>query len=254
MAFDTTTNPRVIYLVDADEALRTQSSRRLGELGYTVCEFDQLGLAIEDLSEPVADDAAPEQLCALVNVDRPTVEASHPEARTHLIEPAMVRALRELEVPVIYASAHAAQMNLQSVLAMAFMAIKEGAATVLALPFEESELEGELERAFRPHAAQMASAMAEMTASASEKIAAIRSPDKVGSPEYQRYLQKLESLTPRERQIHDLMRQGKTSKMIAKDLSISPKTVENCRRNVLTKMDVDSTVSLLAQISQWAQG
>lgn len=254
MALETTMSKRMIYLIDADEALRSKSSGRLTELGYTVCEFDQLPLAIEDLAVPGPDDGEPEQVCALVNVDRPTVEMSQPETRTHLIEPQMVQALRELEVPVIYASAHAAQMSLQSVLAMAFMAIKEGAATVLALPFEEAELEGELDRAFRPNAARMASAMAEMTADASEKIAAIRSPEKVGSAEYQRYLQRLESLTPRERQIHDLMRQGKTSKMIAKDLSISPKTVENCRRSVLTKMDADSTVSLLAQISQWAEG
>jgi len=49
MATKTNEGPRrVIYLVDADEALRSRSSERLNELGYTVCEFDQLALAIEE--------------------------------------------------------------------------------------------------------------------------------------------------------------------------------------------------------------
>jgi len=55
----------------------------------------------------------------------------------------------------------------------------------------------------------------------------------------------LESLTPSERRILHLIARGRTSKEIATELSISPKTVENHRLNMTAKLDLHGNNALL---------
>lgn len=57
-------------------------------------------------------------------------------------------------------------------------------------------------------------------------------------------------LTPREREVMDLLAQGKQTKQIAKELTISPKTVEKHRSKVLHKMQVHTVVELVRMILQ----
>lgn len=57
---------------------------------------------------------------------------------------------------------------------------------------------------------------------------------------------RLASLTPRQNQILDLVCEGLSSKEIAQALSISPKTVEIHRANVMRKMGVKSSGALIA--------
>lgn len=56
--------------------------------------------------------------------------------------------------------------------------------------------------------------------------------------------QRLQSLTPREREVLDALLQGCSNKEIARRLSLSPRTVETHRANVLHKMAVDSATAL----------
>ena len=56
-------------------------------------------------------------------------------------------------------------------------------------------------------------------------------------------------LTPRERQVMELLAVGNSSKEIATTLSVSVRTVEGHRRNVLRKMGVDSAVQLARAIA-----
>ncbi len=56
---------------------------------------------------------------------------------------------------------------------------------------------------------------------------------------------KIARLTPRERQIADLVVLGKSTKTIAYELGISQKTVDFHRVNILEKMRVDSVVELV---------
>jgi len=51
-------------------------------------------------------------------------------------------------------------------------------------------------------------------------------------------------LTPRERQVMELLAVGQSSKKISTQLHVSVRTVEGHRRNVLRKMNVDSAVQL----------
>ena len=55
----------------------------------------------------------------------------------------------------------------------------------------------------------------------------------------------LETLSPREREILQLVAEGKTSQEIAKRLSISPKTVDTYRSRLMHKIGVDDVAGLV---------
>ena len=53
------------------------------------------------------------------------------------------------------------------------------------------------------------------------------------------------ALTPREREVFHLVVDGKTTKQVAKELGISPKTAENHRARVMEKLGVHNTAELV---------
>jgi FixJ family two-component response regulator len=59
---------------------------------------------------------------------------------------------------------------------------------------------------------------------------------------------RLETLTPRERQVLDMVVEGKANKVIASDLELSIKTVEFHRAHVMQKMEVESVAELVQQV------
>jgi FixJ family two-component response regulator len=70
----------------------------------------------------------------------------------------------------------------------------------------------------------------------------------------QSVLKRIDSLSPREREILALVMDGRLSKQIASQLDISVKTVEAHRANILRKMHVDSfiqVVCLIANKREW---
>jgi two-component system response regulator FixJ len=58
-------------------------------------------------------------------------------------------------------------------------------------------------------------------------------------------LRRLETLTPRERQVFDALILGRSNKEIAQELDISPRTVEIFRAKVMAKMEADSLSALV---------
>ena len=58
--------------------------------------------------------------------------------------------------------------------------------------------------------------------------------------------------TPREREVLDLMTQGKQNKVIAQDLGVSPRTVEIHRARVMEKMAVRSVAELVRRAEELA--
>ncbi len=54
-----------------------------------------------------------------------------------------------------------------------------------------------------------------------------------------------DTLTPREQQVMRLLADGRSTKDIAKELFISPKTVENHRTNIMNKLDLHSAMELV---------
>ena len=63
---------------------------------------------------------------------------------------------------------------------------------------------------------------------------------------------RLETLSPRERQVLDGLVAGQANKVIAFDLGLSPRTVEVYRANLMTKMQAQS-LSELVRMSMIAQ-
>ncbi|MCX8995824.1 AroM family protein [Rhizobiaceae bacterium BDR2-2] len=59
------------------------------------------------------------------------------------------------------------------------------------------------------------------------------------------FMEKLARLTPRERQVMSLVAEGLSNKAIARQLGISPKTVEIHRSNLMGKMEVSSSSALI---------
>lgn len=56
------------------------------------------------------------------------------------------------------------------------------------------------------------------------------------------------TLTPRQRQVCDLICQGRSNKDIARTLKISPRTVEDHRLDVMAKMAVPNSTALVHKI------
>lgn len=113
----------------------------------------------------------------------------------------------------------------------AVQAMKQGAVDFIEKPVDENELVGVLQQALRQ-------------AAASNLQADGTSPDP------------LATLTPRERQILDQLAQGLSSKEIARQLGISPATVDVHRNRILGKLNVRTTpqaVSLLARSGSRSQ-
>ncbi|MDF3021808.1 MAG: histidine kinase [Steroidobacteraceae bacterium] len=63
--------------------------------------------------------------------------------------------------------------------------------------------------------------------------------------EHERIRARLETLTEREREVLDLMIQGKQNKAVAQELGVSPRTIEIHRARVMEKMDVQSVAELV---------
>jgi two-component system, LuxR family, response regulator FixJ len=61
-------------------------------------------------------------------------------------------------------------------------------------------------------------------------------------------LERLADLTPREREVMELLIAGKTSKEVAEAMQVSVRTVEGHRRMVLTKMEVSSAAQLVRTV------
>ena len=59
-------------------------------------------------------------------------------------------------------------------------------------------------------------------------------------------LNDLSQLTPREKQILDIIAAGKTTKQIAEELRVSTSTVGNHRKHICKKLDLHSTAELVA--------
>ena len=124
-------------------------------------------------------------------------------------------ATQEIRVPVIFISGHAD-------VPIAVRALKAGAVDFLEKPFEQQQLLESITRA-------------------------IALDSKIRKCQSQRALitGRMTRLTPRERQVMDLVVVGKPNKQIASNLRISQKTVEAHRASVMKKLQANSAAELV---------
>jgi two-component system, LuxR family, response regulator FixJ len=118
-------------------------------------------------------------------------------------------------LPVIFVTGHGD-------VPMAVQAMKEGAFEFIQKPFREQELLDHIN-----HALQQDAANRSTIARRSEVLG------------------RLETLTPRERQVMDMVVDGAANKVIALDLKLSERTVEIHRAKVMEKMSARSVAHLV---------
>jgi FixJ family two-component response regulator len=118
-------------------------------------------------------------------------------------------------VPVIFMSGHAD-------IPMAVEAMQHGAFDFLQKPFRDQDLLDRIQRAIASDAERRKS---------------------LG--EHARIKSHLESLTPREREVLDLLTQGKQNKVVGQELGVSPRTIEIHRARVMEKMGAHSVAELV---------
>lgn len=118
-------------------------------------------------------------------------------------------------LPVIFITGHGD-------IPMAVQAMKDGAFDFLTKPFRDQDLLDRINTALKQDAENRA---------AIEKHADLR--------------RRMDSLTPREREVLELIVEGKANKVVAIDLGLSERTVEIHRANVMEKMGARSIAHLV---------
>ncbi|MDM0021406.1 response regulator transcription factor [Variovorax saccharolyticus] len=120
-------------------------------------------------------------------------------------------------IPIVFISGHGD-------ITMAVKAVKDGAVDFVQKPYREQQLLDAIDEALRRDAGIRAAPAAEANQGLAKRVAA---------------------LTDREREVMSLALKGLPSKVIAKELAISHRTVEQHRSRLLEKLNVNSITELL---------
>jgi RNA polymerase sigma factor (sigma-70 family) len=131
--------------------------------------------------------------------------------------------LRGAIIPVIFITGHGD-------IPMAVEAMQHGAFDFLQKPFRDQDLIDRIQRAL---------------AADEKNRAALKERDRVRA--------RLDSLTPREREVLDLMMRGKPNKVMAAELGLSQRTVEIHRARVMEKTDASSLAQLVRMVMDAGQ-
>ena len=126
--------------------------------------------------------------------------------------------MRNSILPIIFVTGHGD-------VPMAVEAMQRGAVDFVQKPYREEELLGKIQQAI---------------AADTENRAELEAKHKI--------IDRLAELTPREKQVMELMIEGKANKVIAYDLDISQRTVEIHRARVMEKMGVRSLAHLVRMV------
>jgi FixJ family two-component response regulator len=123
--------------------------------------------------------------------------------------------LRGATIPVVFITGHGD-------IAMAVEAMQHGAFDFLAKPFRDQDLIDRVQRAMQQDAAH-----------------------RLEFGNCARIRERLESLTPREREVLALVTSGKANKVMAAELGVSQRTIEIHRARVMEKMQANSLAQLV---------
>ena len=187
---------------------------------YVVDDDEEMRLALQALLRTVGFNASlfsrPRDFLAHYTADAPGCllldirmpEMSGLEVQEHLNRMGST-------IPVIFITGHGD-------VPMAVQAMKEGALEFIQKPFRNQDLLDRINHALQQDAENRA------TAARRSEV-----------------LQRLDSLTPRERQVMDLIVEGTANKVIAIDLGLSERTVEIHRAKVMEKMLARSVAHLV---------
>lgn len=166
--------------------------------------------AYESADVFLADENSPVFDCMLLDIRMPGTDG---------LELFKILARRRVPYPVIFITGHGD-------IPLAVSAIKLGAYDFLTKPFQEGELIGKVRAAISHYRSTRQQLI-----------------------ELQSMQARLDSCTPRERDVLRLLAKGLPNKGIAETLGISPRTVEIHRAHVMDKMSADSLPALVRMIT-----
>lgn len=144
--------------------------------------------------------------CLVLDVRMPVMSGLELQEKLHAMGSSL---------PIIFLTAHGD-------VPMAVQAVKSGAVDFLQKPFRDQELVDKIHRAMEENA------RIRDAAAARDDIVA-----------------RIDSLTPRERQVMEAVVAGKANKVIAAELGVSQRTVEIHRAHAMKKMRADSLAQLV---------
>lgn len=147
--------------------------------------------------------------CALVDVRMPGMSG---------LELQHVMTSQKLTLPVIVITGHGD-------VSMAVQAMKGGAFDFIEKPFDDKKLVDRINEAIH------------------FDVETRRQIDDVGD-----IIERLDSLSPREREVMDLVVDGRMNKQIASDIGVTDKTVESHRAAVMKKMQATTAVELVRMV------
>jgi two-component system, LuxR family, response regulator FixJ len=147
--------------------------------------------------------------CLVLDIRMPGMSGMELQQRLNMLGATM---------PVIFITGHGD-------VPMAVEAMQHGAFDFLQKPFRDQELIDRVQKALVRDAETRA-----------------------GMQKHGQIRQRLESLTPREKEILDLLTQGKQNKVMAADLGLSQRTVEIHRAHVMEKMGAASVAQLVRMV------
>jgi RNA polymerase sigma factor (sigma-70 family) len=174
--------------------------------------IESVGLKVQTFgsAQEVMDQMDPERVgCMVIDVRMPG--SSGLELQQWLRE-------KRMQIPVIIITGHAD-------VPMAVRAMKSGAVDFVEKPFSDQVL---LDRIQEALAQDRRNRMAKAESGEVEAC--------------------LASLTPRERQVMDLVVEGRANRQVAQELGLSEKTVEAHRAHMMTKMRVNSVAELVRAV------
>jgi two-component system, LuxR family, response regulator TtrR len=204
-----------VYVVDDDDAFRDSLEWLLSGHKFDVTAFatgEAFLTYAKTLPKSIAkqtDARVSTRRCLILDVRMPTLSGLQVQEQLQALA---------LDLPIIFVTAHGD-------VPMAVEAIKRGAYDFIEKPFDDAALVARVEAAL---------AHSETASAKSNEIEATRG--------------LIDSLTARERQIMDLVIEGKLNKTIAYDLDISIKTVEAHRARVMEKLEAKSLAQLVMRV------
>ncbi|MFT3778991.1 MAG: LuxR C-terminal-related transcriptional regulator [Ottowia sp.] len=215
---------RRLYLLDDNADFRATAKWWLSGAGYEVFDFEDARLALDALKALAPEEIA--RACLLLDVRMPVMSGL--QVHDELIACGVTGAKARPALPVVYMTGHGD-------VPLAVKAMEKGAVTFLEKPFQDSALESALARAFELGGAP---ARADLAVAVGEPA----------EPPCLEYARRLATLSRREVQVLEGVVDGKISKVIARELDISTKTVELHRSHVMAKMQAESLVHLTRMV------
>ena len=209
-----------VFILDDDDAIRDSLEVLL----------DCAGFRVESFSTPLGflESGAPSRPgCLLVDVRMPQMSGLDVQERLSRGGHAM---------PVVVMTGHGD-------VPLAVRAMKAGAVDFVEKPFEEEALLAAVRSALTLALARVAESRAADAAPPDAAQEQPAPPPAVSAPP--EVLARLAALTPRELDVLRWLVAGKSNKVIAFELSISPRTVEIHRARVMEKMRADSLPTLV---------